>query len=1207
MHLARHITSTFWSLTHRFATLVRQVLLGGMLTLVWLALAGPMMAQAQGLSAVAVAERERDFGRLTLQFRDRLELPEYEINVENGVMRIVFQEPVDTDIRDAVRVLSDFVTITRRDPDGLALRLGLARAVRVNTMEAGETLFIDFLPTGWQGFPPPLPEDVVTQLAQRAQQAAREAAEAERRRLLGELEPEVSLRVGQAPTFTRYAFNWSVPFNVSITQSGPELSMEFDYDVPIDLTPALLDQAAELEEIDAVRDGASLTINMAVVPGSRLRWFEDQQSFIVDIDRDEPLASQDVDSRAIADALEAIAPSTLGNDEQSGRFEAVGGRSGEVVIPDEGPDVAEQSTPVDGETILLQRPQPDGLQSNLRPADDEMADVSVPDFSQPPSIDGTMTPPINDGPIGNDAIDVRRAPEVSVTQQEDEPQGMVRVEVRPDGDTTRLIFPFEEATPAAVFRRGSIVTMVFETDVPIDLRSLGGELRDVVRNVSPIRLDRLKIIHLDLTGNTLVSMAPSGERWIVSLGNGVVEPPEPLLIGRGTFADGKAYAELFHEGLSNVYRIQHPSVGDELLVAPMLPPSRGALAGQDLVEFELLNSAHGIVLRPKVDDLSASVESGRLLLTRDQGLVLSELGLSLGSFGFSPDERPGYFDLRAYLGDGARGFEERFETYHTEISAAEGPARTERLMDFSRFLLAFGLGQEANGALDMAVGENPALEHDPTYLAVRAAALTLAGRYDEAKAIVDSHAMTGVTDATFWGLLSDAALRNWPEVNASFDEVSALFDSYPSNLVTQARLGGVEAALELQAIDIAADRLAQIDPSLARERMRAQLYLLDAQVALATGRTDEALAGFDALVASDEGPIAAYANLLSIQTRIETGELDRSDGLESLENLAVAWRGDNTEVETRTLMGDLYVADGRYKDALLALKGVVVAQPDHPLATDVSEQMQDVFVDLFLNGEADRLPAIDALSLFYDFRELTPVGRRGDEVVRRLADRLVEIDLLDQAADLLEHQVENRLTGTAKAQIAADLALIYLMDYRPSEAVSTLQRSRLSQIPMSIERVRRIIEARALSELGRHELALEVLRNIDGSDAAAVRADVLWNAERWQEAGEVIEGTLGQRWRDSVPLDDDEMHQVLRSAIAFSFANDEYALDRLRARFESKMSDGVFASAFDVVTAPIQTHGAAFRDVARSIAGLNTLTRFLSDYRSTFAAQPIGS
>ncbi len=43
---------------------------------------------------------------------------------------------------------------------------------------------------------------------------------------------------------------------------------------------------------------------------------------------------------------------------------------------------------------------------------------------------------------------------------------------------------------------------------------------------------------------------------------------------------------------------------------------------------------------------------------------------------------------------------------------------------------------------------------------------------------------------------------------------------------------------------------------------------------------------------------------------------------------------------------------------------------------------------LFLAGKGDALPPIAALGLFYDFRELTPIGRRGDEMIRRLADRL---------------------------------------------------------------------------------------------------------------------------------------------------------------------------------------------------------------------------
>jgi hypothetical protein len=60
-----------------------------------------------------------------------------------------------------------------------------------------------------------------------------------------------------------------------------------------------------------------------------------------------------------------------------------------------------------------------------------------------------------------------------------------------------------------------------------------------------------------------------------------------------------------------------------------------------------------------------------------------------------------------------------------------------------------------------------------------------------------------------------------------------------------------------------------------------------------------------------------------------------------------------------------------------------------------------VFEDLFLSGKADALPAIEALALYYDFSKLTPIGRRGDELIRRLSERLVAVDLLDQASELL--------------------------------------------------------------------------------------------------------------------------------------------------------------------------------------------------------------
>ncbi len=136
------------------------------------------------------------------------------------------------------------------------------------------------------------------------------------------------------------------------------------------------------------------------------------------------------------------------------------------------------------------------------------------------------------------------------------------------------------------------------------------------------------------------------------------------------------------------------------------------------------------------------------------------------------------------------------------------------------------------------------------------------------------------------------------------------------------------------------------------------------------------------------------------------------------------------------------------------------------------------------------MPPIEALSLFYDFRELTPIGRRGDEMIRRLADRLVAVDLLDQAAELLQHQVEHRLQGAARAQVATRLAIVHLLNRKPERALQVLKSTRLSDLSNEVRNQRLMLEARAMSDVGRHGLAVDIAQNLKGPEAARLRSDI---------------------------------------------------------------------------------------------------------------------
>ncbi|MEA2939234.1 MAG: hypothetical protein QOC56_2738, partial [Alphaproteobacteria bacterium] len=59
-------------------------------------------------------------------------------------------------------------------------------------------------------------------------------------------------------------------------------------------------------------------------------------------------------------------------------------------------------------------------------------------------------------------------------------------------------------------------------------------------------------------------------------------------------------------------------------------------------------------------------------------------------------------------------------------------------------------------------------------------------------------------------------------------------------------------------------------------------------------------------------------------------------------------------------------------------------------------------------------------------------------------------------------------------------------------------------------------------------------------------------------------------------------------------------LGRFRERYAAKMGEGPERRAFDVVTSPIGASGTEFRDIARSIATVDTLETFLRDLRARY-------
>jgi hypothetical protein len=170
-------------------------------------------------------------------------------------------------------------------------------------------------------------------------------------------------------------------------------------------------------------------------------------------------------------------------------------------------------------------------------------------------------------------------------------------------------------------------------------------------------------------------------------------------------------------------------------------------------------------------------------------------------------------------------------------------------------------------------------------------------------------------------------------------------------------------------------------------------------------------------------------------------------------------------------------------------------------------------------------------------------------MVRNLVRRLVDVDLLDEAAKLLKYQVDNRLNGVPKAQVATDLAWIYLMDRQPESALDTINDTRTTVLPPALNAERRLATARALMGLGRYDAALEVIESDKSRDAEDIRAEIAWKQHTWPAAGALYERSLADRWKTQGALSPADESKLLRAAVAFSLADDNASLGRLRQRF----------------------------------------------------------
>lgn len=1105
------------------------------------------LAPAARADNVGLSLNEMDgYGRMVFTFPGKV--PGYRASINAGILVLSFDKPFDTDTEEFARQMPRYVAMARQDDGRGTIRFALTTDFWVDTKQAENSLYVDLMPSTWTGKAPPLPEQVQARLdaaaeKKRAEEEAELAAKAQGVEEPKEEKPELAVRVAARAGMTRLVFDWNQPVLYSIVERQGLATITFDRTARIDLSPLRVDPPPFLSNASSLEHQGRLAVVLTLKPGVTVTDFREDLSIVLD------LKSADGGLPPEAEAENA---------DVTAEAEEAGGPKN--IVPEAARAPEEANEPAE----------------MAAKAEDE------------------------EGPIATNAIPEGKRPE-----------GKAVMSLVPGRSGTDVVVAWPEPVGAAVFERADRLWIVFDAALPLDTAEVTPETLGPFGAPEVKTFDNGTALILPLREKVLIGAVEEGASWRISAGETLTTTGRPIGLSRSWREDGRGSVAFDLKGTRKILKVKDELVGDEIVVATARGPGQSVQTPRNFVEFQALQTAQGIAIVPVADDLNVAAAPDNVIVTRRDGLVLSasDAGYdALASRGtpVAAVKAPAEMHFAEWREAPGESFTERRQYYLQRLANARTQEMGDLRFAYGRFLLGYGLAPEALAAFDGALKAEQKFALDPAFRAARGVAGVLAGRYVEAIRDLSSTGLENAPHAAAWRGLARGELGHWEAARAQFGLAGAILDAFDDDLRTRFRAMAAEAALQGGDTSSAESYAAGFPAAPESEKAQAEILLVRAQVDHAVKAGDDTLARYDAAIETGYPPVAAKARFGKALLQLKRGDIDKDAFAEELESLRYAWRGDALELDILTELARFRLDEGDIAGALKQMQTATTNYPDSEEAHRMNVRMSDIFADYFLSDAISTMEPVQALAFFDRFKELTPIGSKGDEMIRNLAERLVEVDLLTQAEQLLDYQVANRLHGgVAKAQVAARLAAIYLIDQKPDQALAALRATKQNLLPEALAERRILLEARALADNKQYDNALDLLDGRKDMLSARLTADVLWDAGRWPAAGEAIETLLGRSWTQEELLDDETRLLVMRGAIAYSLAGDEDGLSRFRAKFGEAMSMSPDASAFAVVSEPIVEQGVAFREMTSRIASVDTLDRFLASLKTTEEVQAL--
>jgi tetratricopeptide (TPR) repeat protein len=750
-----------------------------------------------------------------------------------------------------------------------------------------------------------------------------------------------------------------------------------------------------------------------------------------------------------------------------------------------------------------------------------------------------------------------------------------RIKLPKEMDGSAFLVPFDSTTGAASFRSGDNTYVIFDERRPVDMSGLRND--PVFRAASVQLLANGTLFRVPLPPAMSMALTQMPQGWRIAALT-TVPKQQPIVVSA---VDGRL--NLTAEQSSDVISLADPETGATLLAGTQHRSGQGLATGRRGTEFILRPTIQGVVVEPLSDSIILKqVPTGFSLTGSPAGLALSP-PTSMTDALMDAAHLTRRFDFSTIPPEALT----RLANRQIADAAASPPmARGAKHRIAAESFMALGLTAEAEGLLHTAADQDPKEAASPNTGALTAIAALLAGRPEEADALMDPR-LDGTDEISLWRAVRQAMQDDGsPGAAAVFTATAPLIFQYPAPirehilpLIVETMIKGGEIAPAARLLD-----LRKNDPKLAYAR---------ALMRQAEGNTDQALDMLDALAIGHDQFDRARSAVRAVELRLAARKLDKNQAADALDKLLYAWRGDARELALRERIADLRGQTGAWRVALAALRQATIDFPEQ--VTPIHERLRDMFAGMIRDQGEQQASPIEFVSTVDENADLMVDSGDDEEVQQSLADRLLALDLPDRAKPVLEKLMRSAKSDVAKARFGANLATLESREGDHAGARTILDASDGHDLPPDLIEQRTILRAGAVAHLGDPTAGAAMLAPLRTGRATEARAQILENASDWAGAEKTWSDCVALTLPESGMLDDAQTRTMLRLATATARAADDAGLANLRVKYGDRVGTSPLGDMFRLLTVePVRTNA----DIKRSQQEMNLAASLPADLKA---------